>query len=104
MTLTTEERSRIGRNSKARGKAVEREVGRLLGATRNRDGGPKGTPDLENETHVYEVKSHKTSTPRWIADAWDQIMSAPDDGRERGTVHAFIDKGVRTVWLIRRIK
>lgn len=96
--------SRRGRNSKARGKAVEREVGKLLNATRNRDGGPKGTPDLENETHIYEVKSHQTPTPRWIADAWEQIMSAPEDGRARGTVHTFIDERKRTIWLIQRIK
>ena len=96
--------SRRGRNSKARGKSIEREVARLLDATRNRDGGPKGTPDIENEFVIVEVKSHRTPTPKWIMGAWDQVMSAPDElDRERFTVHTFIDAGRRTMWKIQRI-
>ena len=98
-------RVRRGRNSKQRGKAVEREVARLLGATRNRDGGPKGTPDIETEDLIIEVKSHMTSTPKWIADAWAQVMTAPDEtDRRRITIHTFIDAGKRTIWQIERLK
>ncbi len=105
MAVADPERVRRGRNSKARGKSVEREVARLLGAIRNRDGGPKGTPDIENESVIVEVKSHRTPTPKWISGAWEQIMSAPDDtDRERYTVHTFIDAGKRTFWKIQRIK
>ena len=96
---------RRGRNSKARGKAVEREVAKLLGLSRNRDGGPRGTPDLESDTMIVEVKSHQTPTPRWIANAWEQVMNAPDNsGRERATIHTFIDGGKRSIWLIKRLK
>ena len=105
MTQADPTRVRRGRNSKARGKVVEREVARLLGATRNRDGGPKGTPDIETEDLIVEVKSHSTATPRWIAAAWDQVMTAPDElDRQRITVHTFIDAGKRTIWQITRLK
>ena len=105
VTTSDPARVRRGRNSKARGKVVEREVARLLGATRNRDGGPKGTPDIETEDFIVEVKSHRTGTPRWIADAWAQVMTAPDEtDRRRITIHTFIDAGKRTIWQIERLK
>lgn len=96
---------RRGRNNKARGKSVEREVAKLLGLSRNRDGGPLGTPDLESETMIVEVKSHQNSTPKWIANAWEQVMKAPDNSdRERVTIHTFVDSGKRSIYLIKRLQ
>lgn len=94
-----------GRRSKARSKVVEREVAALLGGTRNRDGGPRGTPDIETEDLIVEVKSHMTPTPKWISAALDQVMTAPNpEGKTPITVHTFIDAGRRTILWIERIK
>lgn len=80
-------------------------MARLLGATRNRDGGPKGTPDIETEDLIVEVKSHMTSTPKWISEAWAQVMTAPNEaGKELVTIHTFIDGGKRTIYWIQRMK
>lgn len=117
-----EERSRRGRNAKARGKSIEREVLRRLNAlrmallvaplARNRDGGPRGTPDLDNGSLVVEVKSHQTATPKYISDAWGQAKEGLTAGSHMGnmiateaaTVHSWVDSGKRTYWWIAKIE
>ena len=85
----TEERSRRGRNNKARGKSVEREVARLVGGKRVPDIGGEFA-DVQTETAVYEVKSRQSRTPALIAKAWHQAtVAAEATGKDPYVVLAY---------------
>lgn len=100
----TTERSARGRNSKARGKAVERVVARLYGGTRMPDTGAHWA-DVQTTTACIEVKSRQTATPALIREAWDQAcVAARATGKEPIVVLSFIDAGRRVYWEVRKIE
>lgn len=113
------DRPRIGRNNKARGKAVEREVARLVDGKRNPDNGaqqgdvysPLGCLfclDGTYEWHkgsVVEVKSRQTASPSLMKRAWSQALAAAEEtGREPWMVLSYVDGGRRTYWIVKEMK
>jgi len=99
----TIDRSRLGRNNRARGASVERWVAKLVGGWRNIDrGGAWG--DVQTVSRVVEVKSRQTSTPNLIAGAWEQATeAAAKTGKEPSVILCYIDGGKRTAWEVRRL-
>ena len=98
-----------GRNSKRRGKAVEREVLRLVQsiwqstAWRNPDNGDQ-VADVESEDSVYEVKSNQRTTPARRVKAGSQAKEAErQTGKKPYVVETYIDNGKRTFWLIQEL-
>lgn len=109
-TTVNPDNARRGRLSKARGKAVEREVldllGYHLGETfhRNPDNGTKQC-DVESDTYVVEVKSRQTEPYALIKVAEEQVNKARDvTGKRPLMVFTFIQDRKRAVYLLERIK
>jgi len=100
---------RRGRNSKRRGKAIEREVLRLVQAIwqttawRNPDNGDQ-VADVESEDSVYEVKSNQRTTPERRVKAWSQAKEAErQTGKKPYVIETYIDNGKRTFWLMQQL-
>ena len=97
-------RSSRGRNSKARGKSIERIVAALYGGKRMPDTGEHWA-DVQTESLVIEVKSRQTPTFALIREAWDQAQTAADaTGKAPLVVLSFLDGGKRVFWEVRRIE
>ena len=97
-------RSTRGRNSKARGKAVERIVARLYGGQRMPDTGTHWA-DVQTATAVIEVKSRQAPTPPLIREAWDQAETAARaTGKVPLVVLSYVDGGRRVFWELRRVE
>lgn len=100
----TSERSARGRNSKARGKAVERAVAKLYGGQRMPDTGAHWA-DVQTITACIEVKSSQKTTPALIRGAWDQAETAARaTGKEPLVVLSYVDGGRRTYWEVRKLR
>lgn len=103
------EHQRRGRNNKRRGKAIEREVLRLVRAVfqthawRNPDNGDQ-VADVESRDSVYEVKSNQRPTPARRVKAWSQAKEAErQTGKKPYVVETYIDNGKRTFWLVQEV-
>jgi len=93
------ENVRRGRNSKARGKSVERLVAKLVEGKRIPDG--TGYGDVQNVGNIYEVKSWQRPTPQWLLKAWGQATdSAAATSKEPYVVLSTVDGGKRRFWKI----
>jgi hypothetical protein len=86
-----------GRNSKARGKSVERLWAKMVGGQRIHDG--VGYGDVQTETTIWEVKSFQHARPKWMIHAFDQAADAEAITLKDGRVAVrFIENGVG-VWV-----
>ena len=98
------ERQKRGRNSKQRSKAIERDVARLYGGQRIGDTGGHFA-DVQNLTHVIEVKSRQMATPALIREAWDQAETAAKaTGKDPLVVLSYLDHGRRVYWEVRKVE
>ena len=68
-------------NNRNRGKSYERRVAASVGGVRNLDKSRPHT-DVENSTHVYEVKSTQTSVPVWLKKALGQLEQAATESEK----------------------
>lgn len=68
-----------GRNNRARGGEVERQVAKLLGGYRTGSDRSGKIGDVQTTACVYEVKSRRQETPKLISGAWDQLMEAVEN-------------------------
>jgi hypothetical protein len=118
-----------GRRSKMRGKAVEREVAKLLHeilqaadpdnaalarAWRNADNGSQ-VADVETEATgplldhplanaAVEVKSTKGPTTQRRLKAWSQAKAAEaQTGKTPLVIETNVDEGTRTFWLVQKL-
>lgn len=86
-----------GRNSKVRGKSVERLWAKLTGGQRIHDG--VGYGDVQTETTIWEVKSFQRPRPKWMIHAFEQVADAERITLKDGRVAVrFIENGVG-VWV-----
>lgn len=100
VTEKNPENVRRGRNSKARGKSVERQVAERVEGKRIPDG--VGYGDVQTVTSVYEVKSWQRPTPQWLQRAWAQaLQAAAETGKDPNVVLSTVDGNKRSYWLIR---
>lgn len=100
----TAERVTRGRNSKSRGKAVERMVAKLFGGVRMPDTGAHWA-DVQTPTAVIEVKSRQVPTPPLIREAWAQAcVAALATGKVPIVVLSYVDGGKRTFWQVTKLE
>ncbi len=122
-----------GRNSKMRGKAIEREVRDLLRALiieayepevavphrkedlawRNPDNGSQ-VADVETrevyglcplEEGAFEVKSNQSPTPKRRLKAWSQAKEAErQTGKRPYIIECHVDQNKRTFWLVQQLE
>ncbi len=92
-------------NNRNRGKSYERRVAASVGGVRNLDKSRPHT-DVENATHVYEVKSTQTSVPVWLKKALGQLEQAATESEKlQGGVVKVYTKGSRArAFLIQEIE
>jgi hypothetical protein len=84
---------RTNRNNRIRGKSYEKRVAASVGGVRNLDKSRPHT-DVENSTHVYEVKSTQASVPVWLKKALGQLeQAATESKKEQGGVVKVYTKG-----------
>ena len=99
----TTERSARGRNSKRRGKSIERVVAAMYGGRRMPDTGEHWA-DVQTDTAVIEVKSRQSPTPALIREAWGQAATASEaTGKVPLVVLSYLDGGKRVYWEVRKI-
>lgn len=100
--MATSERKRRGRNSKLRGKAIERSVARIYDGQRMPDSG-KENFDVLTDHFAIEVKSSVSSTPKRLQKAWAQACQ----GAERHhkvplVILSYVDGGKRVFWEVQQ--
>jgi hypothetical protein len=102
--MTDPERQKRGRNSKARGKSVERQVAKMLGGQRIPDG--VGHGDIQTIGAVYEVKSHMRTSPKELLHAFEQVEEAARiTGKDvGGVVNTYVDNGKRVFYLVTKLE
>tara|TARA_Y100000401_G_scaffold116652_1_gene122969 strand:+ start:1142 stop:1489 length:348 start_codon:yes stop_codon:yes gene_type:complete len=98
------DQTRTNRNNRLRGKAWERRVAEAVGGKRNLDKSRPHT-DVENDTHVYEVKSTTSRVPAWIANAWRQGELASDESQKElgGIIKVWTGQRPARAFLIQEI-
>ena len=80
------DQTRTNRNNRLRGKAWERRIADVVGGKRNLDKSRPHT-DVENDTHVYEIKSTTAKLPDWIKSAWHQNeLAAEESSKQQGGI------------------
>ena len=95
--MTDPERQKRGRNSKARGKSVERLWAKMVGGQRIHDG--VGYGDVQTETEIWEVKSFQKPRPKWMIHAFEQAADAELITLKHGRVISrWIENG-KGVWV-----
>jgi len=88
-------RKRINRNNRARGKVYENRSAELVNGWRNLDKSRPHT-DVENNTHVYEIKSSQATVPQWISKASAQGEKASkESGKKFGGVIKVYTRGAK---------
>jgi len=88
-------RKRINRNNRARGKIYEKRSAELVNGWRNLDKSRPHT-DVENNTHVYEIKSTQTTVPVWIRNAVAQGENASkESGKKFGGIIKVYTRGAK---------
>ncbi len=100
------DRSRIGRNNRARGAEAEREAAALLTDLtgeehwRNIDRGGKWG-DVQSATHVYEIKSRQVEMPKLFSGALAQSEEAAEHtGKSGGVLVRYARPGHKARWLL----
>tara|TARA_R100000655_G_scaffold8431_4_gene22044 strand:- start:4437 stop:4772 length:336 start_codon:yes stop_codon:yes gene_type:complete len=96
---------RTNRNNRLRGKRWERRIAEVLGGHRNLDKSRPHT-DVENASHVYEIKSTKAPTPAWLDKATGQLKLASDESNKMpgGVVKVWTNNGGKArAFLIKEI-
>lgn len=97
-----------GRNNRARGGAVERDVAKLLGGYRTGSDRSGKIGDVQTTACVYEVKSRRQATPKLIAGAWDQLLEAAENTeKDPGGVVLAYTPGTgkpREFWLVTKLE
>ena len=100
--------SKRGRNNRARGGQVEREVAKLLGGYRTGSDRSGKIGDVQTLACVYEVKSRQQATPKLISGAWEQLMEAVENTEKDpgGVVLAYAPGPgkPREFWLVTRLE
>jgi hypothetical protein len=86
MKPTRDSTTRRNNNNRRRGKEYERRAATVVDGVRNLDKGRPHT-DVENSTHVYEIKSTQTAVPVWLAKASGQLeLAAKESKKGKGGV------------------
>ena len=81
-----QDQTRTNKNNRLRGKAWERRIAQVVGGKRNLDKSRPHT-DVENATHVFEIKSTTQAIPSWLSRAWNQgVLAAEESEKELGGV------------------
>jgi hypothetical protein len=96
---------KTNRNNRLRGKSYEKRVAASVGGVRNMDKSRPHT-DVENATHVYEVKSTQSTTPVWLKKALGQLEQAAteSDKLQGGVVKVYTKGSKARAFLIQEIE
>ena len=96
---------KTNRNNRRRGKSYEKRVAASVGGIRNMDKSRPHT-DVENSTHVYEVKSTQSTTPVWLKKALGQLEQAATESEklQGGVVKVYTKGSKARAFLIQEIE
>ncbi len=91
---------KINRNNRRRGKEYERRSAVLVDGTRNLDKSRPHT-DVENDTHVFEIKSSQSKVPTRLNHAVDQVgLASEESNKDIGGVIWVYTKGTRARYFL----
>ena len=86
---------KTNRNNRRRGKEYEKRSAALVDGVRNLDKSRPHT-DVENDTHVFEIKSSQAKVPTRLNHAMEQVVLASEESNKKsGGVIWVYTKGAR---------
>ena len=91
---------KTNRNNRIRGKQYERSSAVIVNGQRNLDKSRPHT-DVENDTHVYEIKSSQAKVPTRLNHAMEQVvLASAESNKEVGGVIWVYTKGARARYFL----
>jgi len=91
---------KTNRNNRRRGKEYERRSALIVDGVRNLDKSRPHT-DVENDTHVFEIKSSQAKVPTRLNHAMKQVILASGESKKDvGGVIWVYTKGVRARYFL----
>ena len=91
---------KTNRNNRRRGKQYERSSAALVDGVRNLDKSRPHT-DVENDTHVFEIKSSQAKVPTRLNHAMEQVVLASEESNKKlGGVIWVYTKGTRARYFL----
>ena len=91
---------KTNRNNRRRGKEYEKRSAVLVDGVRNLDKSRPHT-DVENDTHVFEIKSSQAKVPARLNHAMEQVVLASEESNKKsGGVIWVYTKGTRARYFL----